>query len=129
MPTLTSMGYKKPSTGERDYFPTLEFNIDHGNSHSHNGVNGERISTKDLSKQTGSISSGSWSAVSGQTGTYRQLITVPTGYAVSTSEMKFYVDGGDEDGDQIFPTVEKVSSTTYYVYINDNSVALKVVYG
>jgi hypothetical protein len=123
-----SNGYKLPATGDRGsvFYPDLEDNITLMNSHAHTGSDGETIDVKYLSKTTATIASGSWSAVSGQAGTFRQLITMPAGFDWDAQELKFTLS---TLGHVIHPSVEKVSATTYYVYINDSSLALKVTYG
>lgn len=129
MSTTLSHGYKKPTAGDRGFWTDLETNITLTNNHTHNGTDGEQISPKNLNKSTATISSGSWAAVVGHAGTYKQTITVPTGYAVNSMQVKFYVTGGGEDGHEVFPSVRKVTATTYDVFINDNTVSLVAVYG
>ncbi len=124
MSTTLSNGYKKPDTGDRGntFFTDLEDNITRVNSHDHDGSNSEPINTKNLSKDSQTISSGSWSLVSD--GIYRQLVTVPSGHTVDDMVPKFTID------DDIYhPTIEKASTTTYYIYINDNTKDVVVKYG
>jgi hypothetical protein len=127
MQTLSN-GYKLPATGERGsvFYPALEDNITLSNSHAHTGSDGEQIDAKHLSKTTSTIASASWAAVSGHTGTYRQLLTLPSGFTWDACEMKFTLS---TLGHVIYPSIEKVSATTYYVYFNDNTLDLKVTYG
>jgi len=129
MPTTLTYGFKKPIDGERNFWGSLEDNITRLDAHAHDGVDSAKISTKNLTKGSVDIASGSWSATTDQSGTYDQTITLPTGFTVDETIMKFIVDGGTEDGDQIFPTWEKASSTTVKVYINDNTLDLKVKCG
>lgn len=124
MSTTLSNGYKKPQTGDRGntFFTDLEDNIQRVNDHSHNGTDSEKIETKNFTKGSQTISSGSWTLVSD--GIYRQLVTVPSGHDVDEMIPKFLID------DDIYhPTIEKVSSTTYYIYINDNTKDVVVKYG
>jgi len=129
MSSTTTYGYKLPANGDRGstFFPDLEHNISRVDGHTHDGSDSALIPAKNISKSTQDIASGSWVLVAG--GHYRQLVTTPSGYTVDSSFMKFYFNGGSFDGQQVFLKVEKASSTTYYVYINDNTQALKVVYG
>jgi hypothetical protein len=129
MPTTLSKGFKLPITGERDWYDTLEDNITQLNSHDHDGTDSEAISTKYLSKSTATLASGDWAAVAGHSGTYKQTVTVPSGYAVNTMEAKFYVTAGGQAGYEVHPTIRKASATTYDVFTNDNSVGYTVVYG
>lgn len=130
MPTTLSNGYKVPSRGERGdaVFDALEDNIQRTNDHTHDGVNSERLDPADFAKTTTTLALASWSAVAGQTGTYRQLLTIPAGYTLDACIPKFFVGSGGEAGNIIYPTVEKQSSTTAYVYINDNTIDVKVTY-
>lgn len=127
MSSTLSHGYKLPATGDRGstWFGNLEDNITLSNSHAHNGTDGELILAKYITKATASIASGSWAAVAGQTGTYKQTVTLPSGYLMSTVQIHFL----DPSGHPLNLSVEKASSTTYDVYINDNSMTLTAVYG
>ena len=127
MPTTLTYGRKVPVDGERGFWDSLEDNITRDDSHDHDGTNSKLINTADLDKDIGSITAVGWAATSG--GTYKQTITVPTGHTVNKMLVKFYVDGGGEDGHQIHPSIQKVTATTYDIFINDNTVALKAVYG
>lgn len=129
MSTTLSKGYKKPSTGDRgsSFYPNLEDNIELSNSHKHDGVDGEKINVKDLTVTSQTISSASWGADLGGS-TYRQLITLPTGMTFNDMVPKFQISGGGDDGKVIHPTIVKASSTTYYCYVNDNTIAVLVTY-
>ena len=129
MSTTTSNGYIKPSTGDRGYFTNLEFNIDRVNSHVHSGLDGQQISAKDLIKATTDILAANWVAVSGQAGTYSQTITLPTGLLMATCLPRFYVNGGTFDGSQVWLSIQSLTTTTYKVLANDNTLTLKAVYG
>ncbi|MBX3017981.1 MAG: hypothetical protein KF767_08835 [Bdellovibrionaceae bacterium] len=129
MSITLSKGVKKPETGDRDFWNDLEDNAQLQNDHNHDGVNSEKISPGDLDKTVQDIAQVSWVAVSGEPGTYKQTITVPAGHTLANVQMKFFVNGGGEDGFEVHPTIRKASSTTFDIFINDNSVALKAVYG
>jgi hypothetical protein len=126
MGTVLSKGWRLPATGDRDWWDQLEANITQSNSHDHDGTDSEAISTKNLSKSTSTILAAAWAAVSGHAGTFSQTITVPSGYTVNNSDVKFYITSS---GIQIHPTTRYVSSTTYDVFVNDNTLALTAVYG
>lgn len=128
MPTTTPYGYKKPITGERGYFTSLEHNIDRADAHSHNGIDSPLLASSSIGKPTATLASGSWAAVAGKAGLYYQDATLPAGYTMESVVTKFIVSGGGEDGDEVLPTVEKLTSTTYRVYLNENTTSLKVVY-
>lgn len=127
MSTTLSKGYKKPETGDRGsvWFSNLEDNIDLVNSHEHDGTDGEKVKSKNITATTSSIASGSWGADSGGS-TYSATVTFPTGVTFENHTMIF-ID--DATGDHIFPTVSKASSTTMTVTVNDNSLDLTIVYG
>lgn len=129
MPTTLTYGRKVPLDGERGFFTNLEDNIARDDAHNHDGSNSPQLNTKNLTKDTSTILAASWAAVAGQAGTFKQTITVPTGHAVNSMLVKFYVNGGGEDGHEIHPSIQKVSATAYDIFINDNSVEVKAVYG
>ena len=121
-----SYGFKKPQTGDNGsvFFPALEDDIQQLNDHTHNGTNSSKITIGALTQTTQTIAAGSWGAV---TGGFRQLVTIPGSLQFDDVVISFRdsTSGNYYDG----LTVEKVSGTTYYVYINDNSITLKAYYG
>lgn len=128
MGTLLSHGVTRPATGDRgsSFYTWLEELFTAFNSHDHDGTDSEAINAKYLTKTTETISSASWAAVANHTGTYKQTVTMPSGFTWDSCEMKFFLSSA---GHLIYPTVEKASSTTYVIYFNDNSLDLKVTYG
>jgi hypothetical protein len=127
MSTTLSNGYKKPSVGDRNWYDDIEENIQRINDHTHDGVDSEVLPITSISKVTQSVLAASWSS-QGE-GTYKQTLTLPTDYTFNNAQIKFYVDGGTYDGQVVLLSVRKVSATTFDVYINDNTMALKAVYG
>jgi hypothetical protein len=128
MQTLSN-GVKQPETGDRGFWSDLEDDLEILNNHTHNGTDSEGISTKHIIKTTSLILSASWVAVSGQAGTFRQTMTVPSGYEVDSMLPKFYINTGGQSGYQVHPTIRKVSNTTYDLFTNDNTVGYVAVYG
>lgn len=118
METL-SHGVKKPETGDKGsvWFPAIEDNCDILNDHNHDGSNSTSIPSTSISPVTKAIESGSWLAVSG--GTYRQAVTVPNGKTFDNSVVIFRHGATKK---QIFLDVEPITSTTFYVYINDPTI-------
>lgn len=114
MITLT-YGYKKPinpDTGDI-VFPALEGDIQQLNDHNHDGANSAPLAT-----QTVSALAANW--VTGVAGvSYKQLITVPTGLSFDTCNT--WVKRST--GEMAYPTIERVSATTFYLYTNDNTLA------
>jgi hypothetical protein len=130
MSTTLSNGYKNPDTGDRgtSWFADLNFNIERLNGHTHDGTDSEQIAASVISKSSATILAAAWGSDLGGS-TYKQTITLPTGYSFDDTMLKFFISGGGADGQLVYPTVVKLSSSTYDVYINDNTQALKVVYG
>jgi hypothetical protein len=116
MSTTLSKGVIKPAspdTGD-DFFPALAANAQLQNDHVHDGVTGAILT----SSQT-NIAAGSWAASPIAGGSYRQTITLPAGYSYSTCVMEFRLSTGEV----VYPTIERISATQYYIYTNDNSLA------
>ena len=124
MQTL-SYGIKKPEDGDKGsvFFPALEDDLQQLNDHDHDGVDSAPIISTNISSVQQALSAASWVAVSG--GTYRQLVTVPSGKLYDNS---FILFRKTSDKSQMFLGVEKVSSTTYYVYINDSTIDVTAYY-
>lgn len=127
MQTLT-YGYELPETNDKGsvFFPALENNITQLNDHDHDGSNSARLTAQSITGVSQTITSGSWSATSG--GTYRQLVTMPPGTTFDDYGIVFRLASGGSSGHQVNLSVEKVSASTFYVYINDNSVDVKILY-
>lgn len=123
MATTLSKGYIKPANPDTGdiFFPAMATNAQLVNDHTHNGTLGA-LNTNNV--QT--IAAGSWVATSG--GTYRQLITLPSGSGYAFDFDSCMIEFRLSTGQMVYPTVEKVSSTTYYVYTNDNSLIYKACY-
>lgn len=124
MQTL-SYGFLKPQTGDKGsaFFPALEGDIQQLNDHTHNGVNSSLLPSTSISPTTQALSSASWVATSG--GTFRQLVTMPGGLIYDNFVVSVKLTSTKH---LIYPTIEKVSATTFYVYTNDNSLDYTVVY-
>jgi len=124
MQTL-SYGFKNPDNGDKGsvWFPALNFNIVQLNNHNHDGVTSALIPASSVQPGTVSIPSGSW--VSGGTGKYSQDVTVPAGYAMDTNNMQIRLTS---TGHYVYPTIEKLSTTTFRVYTNDNTASYTAVF-
>lgn len=124
MLTLT-YGYKKPQTNDRGnvFFTPLETNIQQLNDHFHNGVDSALIPVASLTKSSASILAVSWGATSG--GRYRQEVTLPAGFTYANTTIRFVTAAGN----MAYLTVELGSAANkYYVYVNDNTLALTALY-
>lgn len=116
-----SKGYKKPQNPDTGdvWFPALELDIQMLNDHNHDGVNSQPLATL-----VQSILAASWVVAPQGGGLYRQLLTVPTGLSYDTCEIWVL----RSTGERAYPTLERASSTTFYLYTNDNSLAYSVQY-
>lgn len=121
MPISTlSNGYKKPSdpTYGDLFFPAMETNIQLMNDHTHDGSDGNQIANT-----TQSAAAASWGSDLGG-GTYRQLITMTSPFVFDSTR----IEVRRSTGEMAYPTIEKVSSNTFYIYTNDNSVTYTINY-
>lgn len=121
-----SYGYKKPQSGDRGaaFFTAMEDNIQRFNDHTHNGSDSALLPAQSILGVSQNILAVNWVA-NGPTGFYRQLVTVPAGFTYDTVDISFRL----ANGDYVYPTVEKVSALTYYVYTIDNTLSYIAVYG
>jgi hypothetical protein len=125
MVTLT-YGLKRPSTNDSGatLFQALEDNITQLDGHTHDGVDSPALPAQSIVGVTQTISSASWVA-SGATGHYRQSVTLPAGFSYNTVTLSFRLTSGHV----IYPTVEKISATQFYVYSSDNTIDFVLVAG
>lgn len=128
MQTL-SYGYKKPQTGDKGsiFFPALEDNFQRLNDHDHDGLNSKKLSSTSVASYPQTLIAADWVGVGDSL--FRQLVTCPSTILVDEQNMRFQISSGPKAGHFFHPSVEKVSSNTYYVYINDSSLDVKVLYG
>lgn len=127
MGLLTLFGFKKPTTGDRDWYDQLEFNIDRTDAHTHDGVTSGRVLAKNLDKLTTSVVGATASALSG--GNFRHTITVPGALDINKAEFKAYVNGGPLDGCELKLEYKRISATQIEVFVNDNTMDFVIVYG
>lgn len=115
--TLSPSGLKKPASPDTGatFWTDLANAIQRLNDHTHSGADSSLLA------KTQSIPSGSWSAYGSG---YRQLVTLASGLLVSSISIQIR----DASGHMVYPTIEKVSSNTYYVYTNDNTQNWTAVY-
>lgn len=120
MQTL-SMGFFKPQNGDTGdaFFPAMAANIQQINDHTHDGV-----TSKLLTSTTQSVLSANWVAAPVGGGIYRQLMTVPAGYSLDVAQLWFRLSTGET----VLPSIERQSSTTYFIYVNDNTLAITAFY-
>jgi hypothetical protein len=120
-----SYGFKLPETNDKGpvVFPAIEDNIQQLNNHNHDGANSAPLGPNAVKAVQATLLSASWVATS--LGNYRQLVTMPSGLNFD----EVCVNVRLPSGHYIYATIEKVSSTTFYVYTNDNSINFVVTYG
>lgn len=119
--TQTTYGYKlpaSPDTGDT-FYAALAFDIQRLNDHSHDGVNSAPLSSFSIA-----VPSASWVAAPIGGGLYRQKVTLPAGVSYDTCELWFKLSSGE----YVFPTVERVDGSNFYVYTNKNTLAYTAFY-
>ena len=116
MQTL-SKGYKKPDPGDTGdiVFPAIQGDIQQLNDHDHDGVTSELLFTT-----TQNILAANWVSAPVGGGLFRQLVTLPVGFLYDAIEMSFRLSSGEF----VYPSIERVSASTYYIYCNDSSLAM-----
>lgn len=123
-----SFGIKKPQTGDKGslFWPAMEDNFQQQNDHDHDGVNSAKLTAASITGVSASVVAAGWVSVGG--GNYRQLVTTPASVTFDDYAMAFRITNGPSAGFEINPSVEKVSNTTFYIYVNDNSLDLNILY-
>ena len=118
---------KIPETGDRGapLFTALEENFTQMDGHTHDGVNSPLLTAQAFVGVEETIPFASWATYGGPVGHYRQLVTVSPGFLFDTTKIGFRTTGGA----YIYPTVERVTSTTYYIYSTNNTIDFVAVYG
>jgi hypothetical protein len=126
MLTLT-YGLKKPETGDRGdpLFSALEDNIEQLDGHNHDGVNSPLLTAQAFVGIIETVPLANWVTYGGPVGHYRQLVTMAPGFLFDTTKIGFRTTGGE----YVYPTVERVTATTYYVYSTDNTIDFLAIYG
>jgi len=123
MQTLSN-GYQKPETGDRGnvFFPALEGNIQRVNDHTHDGNNSEKLDAQAVNALSGTIIPGDWTTVvAGQQ--FRAVVTMPGSLEFDTTHISLRLNNIT-----LFSKVEKITNNTFYVYTNDNSTTVTVIY-
>lgn len=130
MADTLSYGFERPETGDKGsvFWPMLEDNITRTNDHTHNGTNSSLISAAASVAVAQSVVAAGWGSLSG--GLYRQTVTLPaslTGAGGTYDKYSIEIRNA-ANGRRLHLQTEKVTSTTFYVWCNDNSIDLTVVY-
>lgn len=121
---ILSYGFKNPENGDKGsiWFPALNFNIVQLNGHTHDGVTSALINSAALVGGSVSIPSGSWTL--DVTGRYKQDVTVPAGFTMDAFNILVRLSTGD----LIYPSIEKLTSTTFRIYTLDNTLTYTAVF-
>ncbi len=115
MQTLSKGVFKPDNADTGDvFFARLADNCDWANNHTHNGTDSQR-----LSSTTQAILSAAWAAAPIGGGLYVQTVTMPAGLSYDTCNIWFKLSSNEF----VFPSIERVSATSFKIYTNDNSLA------
>lgn len=122
---VLSYGFQQPENGDTGavWFPALNTNIQKLNDHTHDGSNSSLLNAANSVGGTVNILAASW--VLDVAGRYKQTVTVPSGFNMDSYNVLFRETS---TGNLIYPSVEKLSSTTFRVYTIDNTLALTAVF-
>lgn len=114
---VLSYGYKQPENGDKGsvWFPALNDNITRLNSHNHDGSNSSQLSATSILKGSVTCASGSWT--SNGTGSFKQDVTCPSGYNMDDYIIEVRISGSH----LIYPTIERLTATTFRIYTLDNT--------
>lgn len=120
-----SNGYLQPETGDRGntFFPALESNIQRLNDHTHNGTDSEMLDPESIAGLTDSVSliPANWTLHTN--GIYRAPVVMPGNKLFDTTTIRCVVNGRFA-----YLDIEKITSNTFYAYINDPSLTVTVLY-
>lgn len=130
MSSTLTYGFVKPATGDKGstFWGQLEDDLQQLNDHNHNGINSAKLSASSQEAVAQSVTSAGWANLSG--GLYRQTVTLPaTLTSVAGTYAKYNISFRNAaDGSEMFLHKVQVTTTTFYVYCNDNTINLTVVY-
>jgi hypothetical protein len=127
MSTTLTYGQKIPDAGDRGVplFQDLEDNFTRLDSHNHDGVNSPLLTAQAFIGVAQTILAANWVTYGGPIGHYRQLVSMSPGFLFNTTKIGFRTSAGQ----YIYPTVERVSNTSYYLYSTDNTIDFIAIYG
>lgn len=123
MATTLSNGYIKPDTGDRGnvFFPALESNIERVNDHNHDGANSEKLTASSIEAILDTINPGDW--VLQASGLYRALVSMSGSLEFDTKGIQLRANNKP-----IYADMEKVTNNSFYVFVNDNTLTITVLY-
>lgn len=97
------------------FFPAWSANATWMNNHTHNGTDSQFLSSTQQN-----ILAANWTAAPIGGGLYVQTVTVPSGFSYDQCQIWFKLSSNQ----YVYPSVERLSATTYNVFINDNTLSL-----
>ena len=112
---VLSKGWKLPQTGDfgDQWFAALEFDINQMNTHTHNGIDSEKISSISFVSTITTVLAGSF--VDQGNGSFKAPVAIPAGALIGTLAVTVK-DPATKD--QVFLKVVKTTDTTFDVYTN-----------
>ncbi len=130
MADTLSYGFQRPETGDKGsvFWPILEDNITQLNSHSHNGTNSALLTAAASVATVQPLDSSGWGSLSD--GLYRRTVTMPAALTgIGGTYAKYSIEIRDfTSGRRLFLQTERVSDTTFYVWCNDNTIDINILY-
>lgn len=122
---VLSYGFQQPENGDPGsvWFPALNVDIQKLNDHTHDGVNSALLQLSSFTGGTVDILATDWTL--DVAGRYKQTVTVPTGYNMDDFNPLFRLTAS---GDLVYPSVEKVTGTTFDVFTIDNTLDYTAVF-
>jgi hypothetical protein len=135
---LLSKGYYKPQANDPSegaagvgWFSSMEANMQRLNDHNHDGVNSQSLSTAAITRYTSTINPADW--VSDGGGNYHFDVTVPAGISgavaplndINSYSLSFI---NATTGERLLPTITRLTSTTFRVEQNDNTMTMTILY-
>lgn len=124
METL-SYGYKKPETNDSGavVFPALEDNIQRLNDHTHDGANSSKLPGSSIESTVESVLATNWGSDLGG-GYYKQTVNMPTGFDFDYTQIQVRLSTGHI----MQPTIIRLSTAQFDIYVNDNTIDLVVLF-
>lgn len=117
-----SKGFKKPQTDDTGdvFFPAMETNIQQLNDHTHNGTDSSLVAMT-----TQNILAANWidDGTRGEDN-YYQVVTIAAPLTYDTVSISFKLSTGQN----VYPTVTRLSSSTYEVVTNDITLSYIAMY-
>ncbi len=128
---LTNGAYQKPSPKDQgsDVYDTLEIYMERMANHTHSGSDSQQISlnfTKEFQDLTVGVDL-TWTDLGDSN--YRATIAIPAVATYDGNLRQFlYKPNAGGNYKEFKPSVEKIDDNNFYVFANDNTIDLRIVY-